>query len=92
MEFVPHTTKAVQARNRNGKPTILTVHHLDGQPENCAYENLLVCCQVCHLHIQGVWKPGRMLPASWWPVVPQWLVERGLTYLEPPVQLGLFGE
>ena len=31
-----------------------------------------------------------MLPTAWWPVVPPWLVERGLAYVEPPVQMGLW--
>lgn len=32
---------------------ILTVHHFDGNKENCEWFNLLALCQRCHLHIQG---------------------------------------
>lgn len=32
---------------------ILTVHHLDMDPSNCAWWNLAVLCQQCHLHIQA---------------------------------------
>lgn len=38
---------------KNGKQRVLTVHHLDGNPDNCADWNLAVLCQVCHLQIQG---------------------------------------
>lgn len=31
----------------------LTVHHLDIDPENCAWWNIPALCQRCHLHIQG---------------------------------------
>ncbi len=31
---------------------MLTVHHLDMNPANCAWWNLAALCQVCHLHIQ----------------------------------------
>ncbi len=30
---------------------ILTTHHLDHEPSNCADANLLACCQVCHLRL-----------------------------------------
>lgn len=43
--------------NRHGEPNIdtgskvvLTVAHLDHQPENCADANLVAMCQGCHLH------------------------------------------
>jgi hypothetical protein len=32
-------------------PHILTTHHLDHNPPNVSDENLLVCCQVCHLRL-----------------------------------------
>lgn len=32
-----------------GSKVILTVAHLDHQPENCADENLMAMCQRCHL-------------------------------------------
>jgi hypothetical protein len=31
----------------------LTVHHLDGHKDNCAWWNIPALCQRCHLHIQG---------------------------------------
>lgn len=89
MEFKPGSTKAITARNQDGRPVILTVYHLDGNPANCAYENLLVCCQRCHLHIQGVWKPGGCLPATWIPA-PEWITKRGLAYSIVAIQLKLF--
>ena len=89
MEFEPGTTFAKTARNRNGQPVILTVHHLDGNPANCSWRNLLACCQRCHLHIQGIWKPGGILPQVWEKNIPAWLVERGLAYETSP-QLKLF--
>jgi hypothetical protein len=32
---------------------LLTVHHLDMNPSNCAWWNLLALCQKCHLRIQA---------------------------------------
>jgi len=31
---------------------VLTVHHLDMNPGNCAWWNVVALCQRCHLHIQ----------------------------------------
>ncbi len=89
MEFEPGSTKTITARNANGRPVILTVHHLDGDPSNCSWQNLLVCCQRCHLHVQAVWKPGDALPLVWAGRAPDWLVRRGLPYQVNP-QLALF--
>lgn len=33
---------------------MLTVHHLNGVPEDCRRANLAVLCQRCHLHIQNI--------------------------------------
>jgi hypothetical protein len=85
MEFEQGTTKAKAARNRDGKPAILTVHHLNGVKSDVRYENLLAVCQKCHLHIQGVWQPGGFIPASWGNV-PEWITKRGLLYQENPQQ------
>ena len=79
MDFVPGSTKAITARNKDEKPVILTVHHLDGNPANCDWQNLLACCQRCHLHIQGVWKPGGVIPPQWG-MVPAWLMARSLPF------------
>ena len=37
---------------------ILTVHHLDGNKANCADDNLVALCQVCHLHVQAKYHPA----------------------------------
>ena len=34
----------------------LTVHHIDGQPENNTNENLIVLCAKCHLRVQQTGK------------------------------------
>lgn len=38
---------------------ILTVHHLNGRKDDCAWHNLLALCQRCHLSIQGRVNPDR---------------------------------
>ena len=38
----------------------LTVHHLDGNPQNCADDNLVALCQRCHLHVQNTYIPGQL--------------------------------
>lgn len=36
----------------HGKPPhVLTVHHLNHDPSDCRDENLLACCQRCHLRL-----------------------------------------
>ncbi len=87
-QFQPGDTRHPSLINRDGKPLILTVHHLDGNPANCEYANLLAACQACHLHIQASWKPGNVLPAHW-PQPPAWIAERGLAYV-PNGQLMLW--
>ena len=32
---------------------VLTVHHLNGQKDDCRWWNLVACCQRCHLSVQG---------------------------------------
>lgn len=32
---------------------VLTVHHLDLNPQNCEWWNIPALCQKCHLHIQA---------------------------------------
>ena len=39
----------------------LTVHHLDLDPSNCADDNLIAVCQVCHLSIQARYRPGQLI-------------------------------
>lgn len=87
-QFRPGDTRHPTLRNRDGKPLILTVHHINGRKSDNRPENLLACCQTCHLHIQAVWKPGGVLPAHW-PQPPEWIVRRGLDYV-PNGQLMLW--
>lgn len=50
---------------------VLTIHHLDKNTHNNHWTNLLVCCQRCHLHIQGTWRPGQPWlfdPPYWWQI------------------------
>lgn len=47
----------------------LTVHHLDLNPANCAWWNLVPLCQRCHLSVQGrvyLDRPWVMLDHSEW--------------------------
>lgn len=37
----------------NQKGHVLTVHHLDMNPANCEWWNLVALCQQCHLKIQA---------------------------------------
>lgn len=84
MEFPEGSTKAKYVVRLDGKPVILTVHHLDGNREHNDWTNLLAVCQICHLHIQARWRPGWSLP---WPQPPAWIIDRNLPYL---VQLEMF--
>lgn len=48
---------------------VLTVHHADMNPANCAWWNLLALCQRCHLSIQArvvMDRPWVMLDHSAW--------------------------
>ena len=38
-----------KTHHSTGSIVVLTVAHLDHQPENCSDENLLAMCQRCHL-------------------------------------------
>jgi hypothetical protein len=46
----------------------LTVHHLDIDPANCAWWNVVALCQRCHLSIQGkvIMERVYMFPHSEW--------------------------
>lgn len=79
--------KAHTRRNRNGKPSILTVHHLDGNPTNCDYTNLIAVCQACHLHIQTTYRPGADLP---WNPPPVWITRRAIPFNR--IQLPLWSD
>ena len=87
MEFVPGTNLAVTERNRNGRPVVGTVHHIDENKQNCSQCNLVYLCQRCHLKAQG-WLPGQYLPLRW-STAPAWIVARGIPYQVNP-QLRLF--
>ena len=57
----------------------LTVHHLDGDPSNCADDNLVALCQRCHLHVQARYRPGQMVMAF---ALTGWMERRGLGLVE----------
>jgi len=35
-------------------PNVLTVHHIDFNPQNTSASNLIALCQRCHLKVQGM--------------------------------------
>lgn len=52
----------------------LTVHHLDHDPENIYWTNLVALCQRCHLTVDRWWSPNQI----WFPVIkPRWAEIRG---------------
>lgn len=53
---------------------VLTVHHLDMDPSNCDFSNLVALCQRCHLSIQATYKPGQTFMFG----KPLWAEIRGL--------------
>ena len=72
----PHETPAARAtcderctHPRDGKQRVLTTHHLDMNPANCAPWNLVALCQACHLSIQSRvdWEQ------SWMFDLPEWM-------------------
>lgn len=63
--------RCVRCHHRHDPETgyTLTVHHLDLNPSNNRWWNLLPLCQRCHLRIQGrvdLARPWVMLPHSGW--------------------------
>lgn len=60
----------------------LTVHHLDMDPSNCRWWNLLPLCQKCHLSIQGrvrLDRPWMFEHTPWFrPYVAGWYARRYL--------------
>ena len=61
-----------RCEERHGEPArwargkiVLTVAHLDHQPENCDEANLLAMCQRCHLRYDRHWhKVSRLVEAG----------------------------
>lgn len=52
----------------------LTVHHLDRNPANCQYNNMVALCQRCHLAVQAAFHPSQMfMPGT----APEWAKKRG---------------
>ena len=45
---------------KNGKQRMLTTHHLDMDPSNCADHNLVALCQACHLRVQSRVDPHQL--------------------------------
>jgi hypothetical protein len=54
---------------------VLTVHHLNLDKSDCRPENLLACCQRCHLHIQARWRPGQGVMEF---AYTEWMKRRGI--------------
>ncbi|HDD36640.1 hypothetical protein DRN34_03175 [Thermococci archaeon] len=52
----------------------LTVHHLDGNPANCRYSNLVALCQRCHLAIQAWFNPKQKRIFT----LKDWIIKRNL--------------
>lgn len=46
-------------------PFMLTVHHIDYNPQNNADDNLIALCQRCHLKVQGM----MVQPVNRWEVM-----------------------
>jgi 5-methylcytosine-specific restriction endonuclease McrA len=77
---------ALEVKRRDGRPMVLTVHHIDANPANCAMDNLVALCQRCHLKVQR-WRPGQYLKST---TPPSWVEARSLPYKVSP-QLELMG-
>ena len=62
--------ECVRCTHRHDVPAgfMLTVHHLDLNPANCAWFNIPALCQKCHLQIQHkvVMEQPYMFPHSTW--------------------------
>jgi lipopolysaccharide biosynthesis regulator YciM len=86
MEFDEGSNLATTARNKNGKPMIGTVHHIDENKQNCSMNNLVYLCQSCHwiIHLFN-WKPGDYCLLRW-NGVPNWILERDIPYQLNPQQ------
>lgn len=74
----------------------LTVHHLDRDPGNSSWWNLLALCQGCHLSVQArvhLARPWVMVEHSAWfrPYVAGWYAHRyaGLELTRPEVEARL---
>lgn len=52
----------------------LTVHHIDGDPQNNRDENLVALCQRCHLALHG--KKNVVGQRMFWFAQPAWLRKR----------------
>lgn len=89
MEFEKGSTLAKNATRRDGKPYVLTVHHINGNKADCSYENLVALCQRCHLHVQAVWQPGAVVPPKWNNDNLQWIIKRNLDF-KLSLQMKLF--
>ena len=62
--------------NSKRENRVLTVHHLDGDKANCADDNLVALCQVCHLSVQGKFSPSQITMPGFEPY--PWMSKRGL--------------
>ena len=64
------------AHTVDGKQRVLTVHHLDMNPANCAPYNLVALCQACHLRVQSRVDPHQLRLDGDLREEPQWLRRR----------------
>lgn len=81
MEFPVGDTRATTARRKDGKPFILTVHHINGIKSDVRWQNLVALCQACHLFVQYRWQPPQPLPRQW-ATPPHWILIRDLDFKE----------
>lgn len=89
MVFADGTNLATFARNKNGKPIVGTVHHLDYNRSNNDLSNLAYLCQRCHFTIHLCnWKPTAPLPRCMYTNLAVFCQKRGIQY---PGQPSLFG-
>lgn len=90
MEFVVGTNKAKTAQQKNGRPIIGTVHHIDGNIQDCSWRNCVFLCQACHCHVERKWRPGKPIPREWTREEYNWIIIRGYR-VTLPRQLPLEG-
>lgn len=81
MKFVSGSTLAESVLRRDGRPMVLTIHHINNIKQDCSMRNLVALCQRCHMYVQYRWQPGAILP---WVEVPVWITSRNLPYIPRP--------
>lgn len=64
----------------DGRATKLTTHHINDDTFDNRPENLLVCCQFCHLAVEH-WLPGYAIPKGWAWEFWAWIRARNLPHM-----------